>query len=199
MAVRVTLMAIFCLIMTIYMWRNIKQVEDENFVVLRLLKDWVWVWGLGLAKETTKETWEWWMSCLHVWFVTLGMGMLALQRWHNVPQELFMWNLLLLAISAYGQWCFLHLLIHFMKKNCQPSVFCDLSLPFLFVSLVSTNNKSINSIACMYVSQSPARALRALGLLLADSVPTVGWGKSFWCVGRFFAKIGVTRKRKSKN
>ena len=117
MAVRVTLMAIFCLTMTIYMWRNIKQVEDEDFVVLRLLKDWVWVWGLGLSKETTKETWEWWMSCLHVWFVTLGMGMLALQRWHNVPQELFMWNLLLLAISAYGQWCFLHILIHFMKQK----------------------------------------------------------------------------------
>ena len=56
MAVRVTLLAIFCLIMTIYMWLNIKQVEDEDFVVLRLLKDWVWVWGLGLSKETTKET-----------------------------------------------------------------------------------------------------------------------------------------------
>ena len=110
-------MSIFCLTMTIYMWQYIKQVEDEDFVVLRLLKDWVWVWGLGLAKETTKETWEWWMSCLHIWVVTLGMGMLALQRWHNVPQELFMWNLLLLAISAYGQWCFLHLLIHFMKQK----------------------------------------------------------------------------------
>ena len=44
-----------------------------------------------------------------------------------------------------------------------------------------------------------ACALRALGLLLADSALTVGWGKTFWCVGRFFAKIGVTRKRKSKN
>ena len=38
----------------------------------------------------------------------------------------------------------------------------------------------------MYVSQSPAHALRPLGLLLADGVPTVGWGKTFWCIGRFF-------------
>ena len=117
MAVRVTLLAIFCLTMTIYMWLYIKEVEDEDFVVLRLLKDWVWVWGLGLSKETPKETWEWWMSCLHVWVVTLGMGMLALQRWHNVPQELFMWNLLLLCISLYGQWCILEILIHFMKQK----------------------------------------------------------------------------------
>ena len=49
----------------------------------------------------------------------------------------------------------------------------------------------------MYVSQSPARAPRALGLLLADSVPTVGWGKTFWCVSRFFfTKTAVTQKRK---
>ena len=39
----------------------------------------------------------------------------------------------------------------------------------------------------------PARracALRALGLLLADGVLTVGWGKTFWRVGRV-----PTRKR----
>ena len=43
----------------------------------------------------------------------------------------------------------------------------------------------------------PARALRALGLLLADSAPTVGWGKTFWSVGRVpLTKTGVTRKRK---
>ena len=49
----------------------------------------------------------------------------------------------------------------------------------------------------MYVSQSPARALRALGLLLVDGVPTVGWGKTFWCVGRFFfTKTAVTQKQK---
>ena len=30
----------------------------------------------------------------------------------------------------------------------------------------------------------PARALRALGLLLADGALTVGWGKTFWGIGR---------------
>ena len=29
-----------------------------------------------------------------------------------------------------------------------------------------------------------ARALRALGLLLADGALTVGWDKTLWCVGR---------------
>ena len=29
-----------------------------------------------------------------------------------------------------------------------------------------------------------ARALRALGLLLADGALTVGWGKTFWGIGR---------------
>ena len=43
----------------------------------------------------------------------------------------------------------------------------------------------------------PACALRALGLLLADGAPTVGWGKTFWRVGRVpLAKTDVTRKRK---
>ena len=42
-----------------------------------------------------------------------------------------------------------------------------------------------------------ARALRALGLLLADGALTVGWGKTFWGVGRVpLTKTGVTRKRK---
>ena len=37
----------------------------------------------------------------------------------------------------------------------------------------------------------------ALGLLLADGAPTVGWGKTFWGVGRvLLTKTGVTRKLK---
>ena len=45
------------------------------------------------------------------------------------------------------------------------------------------------------INLNPARArracaLRALGLLLVDGVLTVGWGKTFWRVGRF-----PTRKR----
>ena len=34
----------------------------------------------------------------------------------------------------------------------------------------------------------PARALRALGLLLADGTPTVGGGKTFWAVSRIFLR-----------
>ena len=43
-----------------------------------------------------------------------------------------------------------------------------------------------------------ACALRALGLLLADSAPTVGRGKTFWRVNRFFffTKTAVTPERK---
>ena len=44
----------------------------------------------------------------------------------------------------------------------------------------------------------PARTLRALELLLADGAFTVGLGKTFWRVSRFFfiMKMTVTRKRK---
>ena len=40
-------------------------------------------------------------------------------------------------------------------------------------------------------------ALRTLGLLLADGAPKLGWGKTFWRVGRvFFKKKAVSRKHK---
>ena len=43
---------------------------------------------------------------------------------------------------------------------------------------------------------NPARALRALGLLLADGAPTVGRGKPFWQVSRiFFMETAVTPER----
>ena len=43
----------------------------------------------------------------------------------------------------------------------------------------------------------PARALRALGLLLADGAPTVGGGKTFWAVNRiFFTETAVTPEQK---
>ena len=42
-----------------------------------------------------------------------------------------------------------------------------------------------------------AHALRALGLLLADYVPTVGRGKTFLRVNRFFfTKTAIPRERK---
>ena len=45
-----------------------------------------------------------------------------------------------------------------------------------------------------------ARVLKALSCL-ANGVPIVGWGETFWRVGRFFffKKTGVTRKRKVEN
>ena len=46
----------------------------------------------------------------------------------------------------------------------------------------------------------PARAVRALGLLLADGAPTVGRGTTFGHVNRFFffffTKTALTRERK---
>ena len=42
-----------------------------------------------------------------------------------------------------------------------------------------------------------ARALTALGLLLADGAPTVGRGRTFWQVSRiFFTETAVTPERK---
>ena len=38
----------------------------------------------------------------------------------------------------------------------------------------------------LQMKYNPARTLRALGLLLADGAPTLGWGKTFWRFGRLF-------------
>ena len=46
-----------------------------------------------------------------------------------------------------------------------------------------------------FISEGPASWERK-GCLLADSAPTMGWGKTFCGVGRFFTKTAVTRKRK---
>ena len=52
----------------------------------------------------------------------------------------------------------------------------------------STNSTSSLWHRCLLIWSSfyPARALRALGLLLADGAPTVGRGKTFWWVNYFF-------------
>ena len=50
---------------------------------------------------------------------------------------------------------------------------------------------------CIYVESYPARALRALGLLLADGTPTGGRGEDF--LNRqpnFFTETAVTPERK---
>ena len=41
--------------------------------------------------------------------------------------------------------------------------------------------------------------MRALGLLLANGAPTVGWGKTFWRVGRvFFYENGRNTETQNK-
>ena len=64
-------------------------------------------------------------------------------------------------------------------------------LNFFFTELMSP--------LVMYKITYPARTLRALGLLLADGVLTMWWGKTFWRVGRFFfTTTAVTRKWKAE-
>ena len=58
----------------------------------------------------------------------------------------------------------------------------------------SSLNRIINASRIRYFFY-PARALRALGLLLADGNPTVGGGKTFWRPN-FFTETAVTPERK---
>ena len=57
--------------------------------------------------------------------------------------------------------------------------------PFKILKLVGSipNPNPVHPPLTIYLVY-PARALRALGLLLADGVLTVGWGKTFWRLGR---------------
>ena len=90
---RVTLLSIFWLTTSIICWYYIKRLEDDDFGVLRLLKEWV-------ARRDTKVTWEdWvdWMGNVHIWGGTLWIGMIALQRW----------NRHLMLISLFAQACYL--------------------------------------------------------------------------------------------
>ena len=56
---------------------------------------------------------------------------------------------------------------------CSDTTICQYSSPFLDVFLGIHLQRG----------DYPARALRALGLLLSVSAPTVRWGKTFYCVG----------------
>ena len=62
--------------------------------------------------------------------------------------------------------------LHFLKDSDEQTIVWPPSLLLSFVSLLSSQR------AC---------ALKAIGLLLADSTATVGWGKTFWRFGRFFS------------
>ena len=55
-----------------------------------------------------------------------------------------------------------------------------------YIKCLSTQY-NIYNIYMIYIYY-PARALRALGLLLADSAPTVGGRKTFWAVSRIFLR-----------
>ena len=69
------------------------------------------------------------------------------------------------------------------------------SLTYALPPQVNDSHKSANEVKYVY----PVRALRALGLLLADCAPTVGLGKTFCRVGRVpLTKTAVTQKRKVK-
>ena len=76
------------------------------------------------------------------------------------------------ALSLYNH--SLHLL-SFSLSLCYFSAKCTFLSIFSLYSLTSS---------CLY----QARALRALGLLLADGTPTVGGGKTFWAVSQFFLR-----------
>ena len=74
--------------------------------------------------------------------------------------------------------------LHFLKDSDEQTIVWPPSLLLSFVSLLSSQR------AC---------SLKAIGLLLADSTATVGWGKTFWRFGRFFFhKKTVIWKQKVK-
>ena len=58
------------------------------------------------------------------------------------------------------------------------STFCPSMLQHLILTLTTSHPLLV----------FPARALRALGLLLADGAPTVGGGKTFWADSRIFLR-----------
>ena len=53
---------------------------------------------------------------------------------------------------------------------------------------VHKNGKKWPEVWKMWALSFSLYPARALGLLLADGAPTVGWGKTFWRVGRFFLR-----------
>ena len=80
--------------------------------------------------------------------------------------------------------------MHILVVGCSPLTCCS-----LFSEIWTTTQRSRNTDYIYYIYHYyyyyPARArarracaLRALGLLLADGALTVGWGKTFWGIGR---------------
>ena len=59
------------------------------------------------------------------------------------------------------------------------SGFCTSAYPIIVFDVVVLLLIQLLHIKELHISYYPARALRALGLLLADGAPTVGGGKTF--------------------
>ena len=75
---RVTLLSIFWLTASISFWYYIKRLADDDLLgVLRLIKEWA-----ARRNTVTWEDWVDWMGNVHIWGGTLGIGMIALQRWN---------------------------------------------------------------------------------------------------------------------
>ena len=90
---RVTLLSIFWLTASISFWYYIKRLADDDLLgVLRLIKEWA-----ARRNTVTWEDWVDWMGNFHIWGGTLGIGMIALQRW----------NMHLMLISLFAQACYL--------------------------------------------------------------------------------------------
>ena len=69
--------------------------------------------------------------------------------------------------------------------------------PLVIIRITMTSSLLLILLSLYHYYYYPARALRALGLLLADGTPTVGGGKTFWAVIQFlFTKTAVSRERK---
>ena len=92
-----------------------------------------------------------------------------------IGKFLFLWNNTLYINTAS--------IFHRAKVNQQSFPF-SFSISLLFLKLLRTEPVSVKSSFTFDMLLSafilyPARALRALGLLLADGTPTVGGGKTF--------------------
>ena len=110
-----------------------------------------------------------------------------------------------IEIGSIGNSCFNFfpeiLILHIPKlcsfARCFQNCFCFLSMTF--PSHVVTFGQQILVLHWNYsgdikakfdlgITFYQARALRALGLLLAGGTPTVGGGKTFWAVSQFFLR-----------
>ena len=116
---RVTLLSIFWLATSISFWYYIKRLADDDLLgVLRLIKEWA-----ARRNTVTWEDWVDWMGNFHIWVGTLGIGMIALQRW----------NMHLMLISLFAQACYLQRHQLFILINAMFGTFLELFPFFAFM------------------------------------------------------------------